>query len=54
MSRVFFARSLTNGRAMTGMRSEAGTWPFSLFMRYGTDMVAAVFDDEVLEERIGG
>jgi hypothetical protein len=41
MSRVFFALSLTNGRAMTGIRSLAGMWPFWLLLRssYGTDMM---------------
>jgi hypothetical protein len=33
MSRVFFALSLTNGRAMTGIRSLAGMWPFWLLLR---------------------
>jgi hypothetical protein len=32
MSSVFFARSLTNGRAMTGIRSLAGMWPFWLLL----------------------
>jgi hypothetical protein len=37
-SRVFFARSLTKGLAMMGMRAEAGMWPFSLLAR-SADMV---------------
>lgn len=32
-SRVFFARSLTKGLAMTGILSEAGTWPPGLLRR---------------------
>jgi hypothetical protein len=32
ISRVFAALSLTNGRAMTGMRWEAETWPFWLLL----------------------
>jgi hypothetical protein len=43
MSNVFFALSLTNGRAMTGIRSLAEMWPFWLLFRssYGTDMMFA-------------
>lgn len=32
-SKVFFARSLTNGLAMTGILSEAGMWPVALLRR---------------------
>jgi hypothetical protein len=39
MSSVFIARSLRNGRAITGTRCDADTWPVALlFRRYGTDM----------------
>ena len=41
MSKVFLARSLTNGLAMDGMRSDAGPVDrLPSLMRYGTDMVA--------------
>jgi hypothetical protein len=34
------ARSLRNGRAITGTRCDAGMWPAALlFRRYGTDMM---------------
>jgi hypothetical protein len=41
ISSVFAALSLTNGRAITGIRSLAEMWPFWLFLRrsYGTDMI---------------
>ena len=39
MSRVFFARSLTNGRAIGGIRCDADTCPLSLFIKYGTDIL---------------
>jgi hypothetical protein len=39
MSRVFLALSLTKGRAMGGMREEAGPAFLPLPMRYGTDML---------------
>jgi len=32
ISSVFAARSLTNGRAITGIRCEAETWPFWLLL----------------------
>lgn len=53
MSKVFAARSLTKGLAMTGMRCEAVRWPFWLLMR-SSDMadrdvmcVGEVMRDEV-------
>jgi hypothetical protein len=41
ISSVFAALSLTNGLAITGIRSLAEMWPFWLFLRrsYGTDMI---------------
>jgi len=53
MSSVFAALSLTKGRAMTGMRSEAGIWPFWLLLRrsYGTDMLAIYKETTYMESR---
>lgn len=50
ISKVFFARSLTNGRAMMGIFSLARSWvpwpsagrPVEASIRYGTDIMAAV------------
>ena len=34
ISSVFFARSLTNDRAMSGIFSEAGAWPVGLTISF--------------------
>ena len=54
MSKVFFALSLTNGLAMTGMRSLAGMWPLWLLLRssYGTDMMASIICENDEEKQI--
>jgi hypothetical protein len=52
-SSVFAALSLTNGRAMAGMRCEAETWPSWLLLRrsYGTDILACSEQDGEYERQ---